>query len=225
VLASATAPDATSKTKIIELYNPSYVGELRSIGTLSFKWAFTWEEHAFEWRREECFLIRKPDPAVLVAVTKEPPGRLRTTAVQILDYNLNRFEVADRKGLEIALLTALLTFRDFSDARAQPPPPEYTPTATDASASAPVVPPKPPPPRGVDRIAEMQAVRGEVNEVTVSDEGAVEDYAAYAAKLLEVRSSVLSGRAAERAARRTRRCCSCPYVPRRLCMCRRCSRL
>lgn len=46
--------------------------------------------HEFEWKREECFMIRKPDPAVLVAVTKEPPGRLKTTAVQILDYNLNR---------------------------------------------------------------------------------------------------------------------------------------
>lgn len=36
-------------------------------------------------------MIRKPDPPVLVAVTKEPPGRLKTTAIQILDYNLNRF--------------------------------------------------------------------------------------------------------------------------------------
>ena len=47
--------------------------------------------HEFEWRREECYILRKPDPAVLVAVTKEPPGRLRTSTVQILDYNLNRY--------------------------------------------------------------------------------------------------------------------------------------
>jgi hypothetical protein len=46
--------------------------------------------HEFEWRREECFIIRKPDPAVLVAVTKEPSGRIKTSSVQILDYNLNR---------------------------------------------------------------------------------------------------------------------------------------
>jgi len=46
--------------------------------------------HEFEWKREECFLIRKPDPPVLVAITKEPPGRLKTTSIQILDYNLNR---------------------------------------------------------------------------------------------------------------------------------------
>lgn len=36
-------------------------------------------------------MLRKPDPAVLVAVTKEPSGRLKTSLVQILDYNLNRY--------------------------------------------------------------------------------------------------------------------------------------
>lgn len=46
--------------------------------------------HDFEWKREECFMIRKPDPAVLVAVTKEPAGKLKSTSIQILDYNLNR---------------------------------------------------------------------------------------------------------------------------------------
>lgn len=35
-------------------------------------------------------MVRKPDPPVMVAVTKEPTGKLKTTAVQILDYNLNR---------------------------------------------------------------------------------------------------------------------------------------
>ena len=47
--------------------------------------------HDFEWKREECYILRKPDPAVLVAVTKEPPGKIQTRAVQILDYNLNRY--------------------------------------------------------------------------------------------------------------------------------------
>lgn len=44
LLASATAPSATSKQKIIKLHNPSQVVELKSIGTLSFKWSFKWEE-------------------------------------------------------------------------------------------------------------------------------------------------------------------------------------
>jgi len=46
--------------------------------------------HEFEWKREECYMIRKPDPPVLVAVTKEPAGRIKTSTVQLLDYNLNR---------------------------------------------------------------------------------------------------------------------------------------
>jgi hypothetical protein len=36
-------------------------------------------------------MLRKPDPPVLVAVTKEPAGRIKTSTVQILDYNLNRW--------------------------------------------------------------------------------------------------------------------------------------
>lgn len=190
LLASATAPSATSKQKIIKLHNPSQVVELKSIGTLSFKWSFKWEEHEFEWKREECFMIRKPDPPVLVAVTKEPPGKLKTAAVQILDYNLNRFDINDRKGLEIALLTALLTFHDLNDSYHKPLP-EQTSAITEASlprqasGSAPPPPPKPAPKTGVDRIAEMHAVRGEVNDILVEDEGQVSDYAQYAMNLLE----------------------------------------
>jgi hypothetical protein len=110
MLASATAPHASSKHKTIELHNPTQVVEFKSTGTLVHKWCFNWEEsvrrflcvfstriahvlgyrHVFEWKREECFLIRKPDPAVLVAITKDTAGRSRTATVQILDYNLNR---------------------------------------------------------------------------------------------------------------------------------------
>jgi hypothetical protein len=46
--------------------------------------------HEFEWKKDECYMIRKPDPPVLVAVTSEPPARIRNGTVQILDYNLNR---------------------------------------------------------------------------------------------------------------------------------------
>lgn len=138
-------------------------------------------------------MIRKPDPDVLVAVTKEPPGRLRTSAVQILDYNLNRFDISDRKGLEIVVLAALLTFHDLNAAFNAVPPPPYTalPSASTSASEPPISPPEPPilPPKpepktGLDRIAEIQAVRGEINEVTIVDEGSVKDYAAYGAQLL-----------------------------------------
>ncbi|KAI9573766.1 hypothetical protein HD554DRAFT_2012186 [Boletus coccyginus] len=194
LLASATAPSATSKHKTLELYNPSNVVELKYSGTLSFRWSFKWETHEFEWKREECFIIRKPDPPVLVAVTKEPPGRIRTASVQILDYNLNRFDVEDRKGLEIVLLTALLTFQDASDvyhepnttATATPSTSPTSPVPHKMSASgAPPPPPKPAPKKGIERIAELQLSRGQVNEVTVLEEGAITDYAKHCARLLQ----------------------------------------
>ena len=55
--------------------------------------------------------------------------------------------------------------------------------------------PPPPPPKparktGVDRIAEIQASRDEVNEVMVEDEGAVADYAQYCHILLQVSSLI-----------------------------------
>ncbi|KAJ3827248.1 hypothetical protein F5880DRAFT_1474888 [Lentinula raphanica] len=190
LLATASAPTATSKVKTLELCNPTIAVELKYTGTLSFKWSFQWETHEFEWKREECHLIRKPDPPVLVAITKEPAGRLKSSSVQVLDYNLNRFEIEDRKGLEIVMLTALLTFHDSNDSyhspKATPAPPTTTP-----SPSAPVIlepptpPPRPEPKTGVDRIAELHAIRGEFNEVTIEAEGSVDDYAQYCWNLLQ----------------------------------------
>ncbi|KAL0571670.1 hypothetical protein V5O48_010288 [Marasmius crinis-equi] len=209
LLVTATAPSVTSKTKVLTLCNPTTTVELKFTGTLSFRWSFKWEEHELEWKREECYLLRKPDPPVLVAITKEPAGRLKTSSIQILDYNLNRrlhdgrFDVDDRKGLEIVILTALLTFQDANEAQhikddaargsATPPKGIPSPAAlltslTPSILSPPAVPPPPPKPiapSGVDRIAEMQATRDEMNEVVVEDEGYVDDYAKYSWNLLQ----------------------------------------
>ncbi|TFK87031.1 hypothetical protein K466DRAFT_131270 [Polyporus arcularius HHB13444] len=191
LLATVTAPSATSKHKTLQLYNPDLVVELKYTGTISFKWGFKWEDHDYEWRREECFILRKPDPAVLIAVTKEPPGRLQTRTVQLLDYNLNRFDIADRKGLEIVVLTALMTFQDANESYHTPregSTPAATPTPTPA-AVPPAVPPRPEPRQGVERIAEMHAIRtahgdGEANEIEVWEECSIDDYAQYAERLL-----------------------------------------
>ncbi|KAI6123844.1 hypothetical protein EDD16DRAFT_610670 [Pisolithus croceorrhizus] len=197
LLGTVTAPSATSKHKTMELYNPTKIVELKFTGTLSFRWSFKWEDHEFEWRREECFIVRKPDPPVLVAVTKEPPGRIKTSSVQILDYNLHRFDIEDRKGLEIVILFSLLTFQDSSDvyheSTAIPP---IGNTAVPALANSrstkvipaatapPPLPPKPAPKTGVERIAELQRGRGLVNEVSIMEEGHVKDYAKYCLQLL-----------------------------------------
>lgn len=172
-------------------------------------------------------MLRKPDPAVLVAVTKEPSGRIRTSSVQILDYNLNRcvllpfwhssglifdsrFDIDDRKGLEIVILTALLTFQDSNEAHHTPPAADGSTASSAAKAgffgmsrrpsdtqeppppiAPPVLPPKPAPRVGVDKIAEVHAVHaaqgeGEANEVEVGDDGTIEQYAEYAEGLLRV---------------------------------------
>lgn len=211
VLATATAPSATNKHKTIELYNPNLAIDLRYTGTLSTRWKFKWEDHEFEWKKEECFIIRKPDPPVLVAITKEPSSRVRSWTVQILDYNINRFDIEDRKGLEIVILTALLTFGDSSDTYHPPgddPPPYSDPIPSSSTAQAapaslvassdikaspeepleykpPTPPPKPTPKTGIDRIAEVHAMREEINEVTVDDEGLCMDYARYCYNLLQ----------------------------------------
>ena len=115
---------------------------------------------------------------------------------------LNRFEINDRKGLEIVVLTALLTFHDNNEAQRNPDPTPSLPSpntqSNKAPSPAPVVrnlplgdvppppPPKPAPKTGVDRIAEMQAVKGEYNEIIISDEGDVHDYGEYCNNLLQV---------------------------------------
>ncbi|KAF9533669.1 hypothetical protein CPB83DRAFT_757508 [Crepidotus variabilis] len=215
LLATVSAPSASSKAKNIELYNPTSVIELKYTGTMSFRWGFRWEEHEFEWKKEECFIIRKPDPPVNIAVTREQgPRGLKTTSVQLLDYNLNRFDINDRKGLEIVMLTALLTFSDTDGPAVAAASPVETPSiltnsnnplarASSAMASAvspsspagnfgfgkggapPPPPPKPAPKTGIDRIAEMQAIKGEYNEIVVGEEGDVPDYAGYCHKLLQ----------------------------------------
>lgn len=115
----------------------------------------------------------------------------------------SRFDIDDRKGLEIVILTALLTFQDANEAvhSGEAPSPPTNPLSRAASAfvgspmtpaageRAPAPPPKPAPKTGIDRIAELQALQGEYNEIVVSGEGDVTDYAQYCSKLLEVRIS------------------------------------
>ena len=58
-------------------------------------------------------------------------------------------------------------------------------------AGAPPTPSRPAPKTGIDRIAEMQAMRDEPNEVTVNEEGLVENYGEYAEGLLAVRHTCI----------------------------------
>lgn len=107
---------------------------------------------------------------------------------------LGRFDINDRKGLEIVMLSALLSFQDFNDelhGASATPPILGTPASKSRDASPP--PPElPPKPRrsGVEIIAEMQ--KGELGEVTVELEGGIQDYAQYCTNLLEVSIEILA---------------------------------
>lgn len=115
-----------------------------------------------------------------------------------------RFDINDRKGLEIVILTALLTFQDVNEGYHTPqgsgssPTPALSrnlsstpgasaPVSTSPGPAPPLPPPKPAPKTGVDMIAEMQTALGVYNEIIVEEDGHVDDYATYVCRLLEVR--------------------------------------
>jgi hypothetical protein len=126
-----------------------------------------------------------------------------------------RFDIADRKGLEITILTTLLTFQDLNAANNAPFEPVVLSLPVQPEAP-PTPPPRPAPKTGIDRIAEMHAMRYEPNEVTVNEEGSVEDYGEYAEGLLAVRctQTVWIGEMITSLDRMTR-CCSSLFAPPR----------
>ncbi len=87
--------------------------------------------------------------------------------------------------MEITILTTVLTLQDLSAAYNSPSTESSVPANLQAEA-APPVPPRTAPKTGVDRIAEMHAMRYEPNEVTVDGEGLVENYGEYSEGLLAV---------------------------------------
>ncbi|KAG8916972.1 hypothetical protein FRC00_014193 [Tulasnella sp. 408] len=88
----AANKETLGKRRAIHLYNPPAEVELSFTGTINFRWQFQWEEHTFEFKREECFLLRRPDPPVLVAVYEfeRKQNKADVGLVQLLDYNLTR---------------------------------------------------------------------------------------------------------------------------------------
>ena len=121
---------------------------------------------------------------------------------QLAKYSIS-FDIHDRKGLEIVMLSALLSFSDYSEANRSkrereesiPPTPAPGPSAKALGKMAAVPPELPPKPEniktGVERVAELQ--RGNLSEVSIFDEEDVVDYAQYCANRLEVCSPFFTG--------------------------------
>ncbi|KAF8317173.1 hypothetical protein DL93DRAFT_2077390 [Clavulina sp. PMI_390] len=182
MLATVMGLSPTAKTKTITLHDPEIPVQLSFSGTMSFKWTFEWEGHEFEWKKESCYLLRKPDPPVQVAVT-DAAKKGKPASVQVLDYNLRRFDIDDKKGLEIVMLCALLSFSDYTEgfnnqaapAAARP----AVPSGSGARIAGPSAPPvlTPPPAAIIPSSAER-------NEIIVTEDGAAHDYAQHCANVL-----------------------------------------
>lgn len=147
------------------------------------------------------------------AVVRMDRGWLCASYISGFANEHSRFDIEDRKGLEIVILTALLTFQDLNETYHTPstPPAEGSTMLAVAPSPGlagrlglsrqasqilsapppPAVPPKPQPRTGMNRVAEMHAVRtaqgeGDANEIEVGEECSVDDYAQYAERLLNV---------------------------------------
>ncbi|MCO5555838.1 hypothetical protein L7F22_009383 [Adiantum nelumboides] len=110
VLASIDCPASTDKVKTIHLYNPNEEIILEKKGmTFRQDWRWNWQGNEFSIRKEGRQLIveaiRKPDPEIDIA-RYTPRTKTRSATLQILDYNVQRLEVEDRRGLEIVTICA-----------------------------------------------------------------------------------------------------------------------
>lgn len=116
-LASIASPSSAAKIRKIELHNPeeSVIFEKKE-KFFRQDWRWTWQDQEYLIRRDgHTFIveaIRLPDPEIDIArytsATKSRPAFL-----QILDYNVQRLEVADCRGLEVLILMAVCTLLDL----------------------------------------------------------------------------------------------------------------
>ncbi|KAK0546155.1 hypothetical protein OC846_005394 [Tilletia horrida] len=125
-VASCTAPSSAERIKTISLHNPdTSVVFAKQGGTLAAfnqgEWRVEWEGNLLvRWKKEgsgigkasyQAAVLRSPDPPIVVGAFQ--PATKRTPAiVQIYDHNFHRLEVVDPRGLEIVMLTTLMTLID-----------------------------------------------------------------------------------------------------------------
>jgi hypothetical protein len=145
-LSSIVSPSSGDKIRKIDLYNPdeSVIFEKKS-SFLRQDWRWTWQEQEYLIRRDGRALIveafRQPDPEIDIA-RYTPATKSRAAFLQVLDYNVQRLEVADRRGLEVLILTAICTLLDLeSDEKHKDDPLNYTnnllsPPAPSSSAQS-----------------------------------------------------------------------------------------
>ncbi|KAA1125903.1 hypothetical protein PGTUg99_018099 [Puccinia graminis f. sp. tritici] len=114
----------SSKLKLISLTNPSSTIELKNSGYINFEWTFYFDKILkFCWRKDivgmagnkrgyTCWMSRKPDPDYPCAIYR-PGSSTVPPSCQFLDFNIRRIEnLHDPRGLEFAIILALLGFTE-----------------------------------------------------------------------------------------------------------------
>lgn len=110
-LSTISCPTSLDKTKTIHLHNPNDSIILEKKGmTFRQEWRFRFQEDDFLIRRDgksyEVEAVRKPDPEIIVA-RYTPNAKARPGFLQVLDYNIQRLEIHDKRGLEILIITLI----------------------------------------------------------------------------------------------------------------------
>lgn len=132
LLASISQPYTNRRKKQMQLYRPDAELELeKRTKTFQQAWLFHFGDAAsqhveeFSWKREGgpsrgsstqsayvCEVIRRPDPNVLAAQYRPPAAKGKPGTLQLMDYNLDRLDLQDKKGLEVALVMTLSALLD-----------------------------------------------------------------------------------------------------------------
>ncbi|KNZ55092.1 hypothetical protein VP01_276g12 [Puccinia sorghi] len=114
----------SSKLKLISLHNPSCNIEMKNSGYIHFEWTFYFDKILkFCWKKDivgmasskrgyTCWMSRKPDPDYPCAIYR-PGSSTVPPSCQFLDFNIRRIEnLQDPRGLEFAIILALLGFTE-----------------------------------------------------------------------------------------------------------------
>ncbi|KAJ9120081.1 hypothetical protein QFC22_002979 [Naganishia vaughanmartiniae] len=107
---SSSQPSHKAKSRRLELHNPD----------MAIPFEFSGGLRQLKWTRPTfgsdyvCSIDRKPDPSVQVCIAR-PPSKGKDGVIQLLDYNLARFDFQDLKGLELAMYMSLLAIMDAAE--------------------------------------------------------------------------------------------------------------
>jgi len=175
----------SSKLKLISLHNPSSTIEMKNSGYIHFEWTFYFDKILkFCWKKDiigmaggkrgyTCWMSRKPDPDYPCAIYR-PGTSTVPPSCQFLDFNIRRIEnLQDPRGLEFAIILALLGFTETPADQE----PRRSPTASPPLSRGQITSPSP--------IDNCRFLPIEPNELRVTENSSTSDLVTQGHKLFE----------------------------------------